>query len=155
MRSIYFWLFWVFIAALGLFSSCGERGLLQCGVQAPNCATALVAGLWLQGMAASGVAAQWLSSCGSRALEQGLSSCGAWTELLCNVWVLPGSEIQPVSPALASGFFTTEPPWRSIHTFFFNMLFHYSLSQDIEYSSPCCTVGPCCLSILWIIANIC
>ena len=25
---IYFWLRWVFIAACGLFSSCGERGLL-------------------------------------------------------------------------------------------------------------------------------
>ena len=31
---------------------------------------------------------------------------------------------------------------------FFHVLFHYSLSQDIEYSSPCYTVGPCCLSIL-------
>ena len=25
---IYFWLHWVFVAALRLFSSCGERGLL-------------------------------------------------------------------------------------------------------------------------------
>ena len=25
---IYFWLHWVFVAARGLFSSCGERGLL-------------------------------------------------------------------------------------------------------------------------------
>ena len=25
---IYFWLRWVFVAARGLFSSCGERGLL-------------------------------------------------------------------------------------------------------------------------------
>ena len=25
---IYFWLLWVFVAACGLFSSCGERGLL-------------------------------------------------------------------------------------------------------------------------------
>ena len=25
---IYFWLCWVFVAARGLFSSCGERGLL-------------------------------------------------------------------------------------------------------------------------------
>ena len=32
---IYFWLCWVFIAAHGLFSSCGERGLLfvaACGL---------------------------------------------------------------------------------------------------------------------------
>ena len=29
--------------------------------------------------------------------------------------------------------------------FFFCMIFHYGLSQDIEYSSLCYTVGPCCL----------
>ena len=30
----------------------------------------------------------------------------------------------------------------------FCTLFHYDLSQDIKYSSPCYTVGPCCPSIL-------
>ena len=30
----------------------------------------------------------------------------------------------------------------------FQTLFHYRLSQDIEYSSLCYTVGPCGLSIL-------
>ena len=35
---------------------------------------------------------------------------------------------------------------------FFHILFHYGLSQDIEYSSLCYTVGPCCLSILNVIA---
>ena len=38
---------------------------------------------------------------------------------------------------------------------FFNILFHCGLSQDIEYSSLCYTVGPCCLSILYIIVYIC
>ena len=33
----------------------------------------------------------------------------------------------------------------------FHVLFHYGLSQDIEYSSLCHTVGPCCLSILYMI----
>ena len=28
----------------------------------------------------------------------------------------------------------------------FHFLFHYGLSQDSEYDSLCCTVGPCCLS---------
>ena len=33
-----------------------------------------------------------------------------------------------------------------IHTHtLFQILFHYSLLQDIEYSSLCYTVGPCCL----------
>ena len=30
----------------------------------------------------------------------------------------------------------------------FHILSHYGLSQDIQYSSLCYTVGPCCLSIL-------
>ena len=30
---IYFWLCWVFVAARGLFSSCGERGLLFVAVR--------------------------------------------------------------------------------------------------------------------------
>ena len=29
----------------------------------------------------------------------------------------------------------------------FHILFHYGFSRDIDYSSLCCTVGPCCL---WI-----
>ena len=37
----------------------------------------------------------------------------------------------------------------------FYILFHYGLSQDVEYSSLCCTVGPCWLSILYIIVCIC
>ena len=36
----------------------------------------------------------------------------------------------------------------------FHILFHYGLSQDIEYSSLCYTVGPCCSSILYIIVCI-
>ena len=32
---------------------------------------------------------------------------------------------------------------------FLRILFHYGLSQDMEYSSLCYTVGPCCLSILY------
>ena len=37
-----------------------------------------------------------------------------------------------------------------IYTFFLNILFHYSLSQDDEYISLCYTIGPCCFSILYI-----
>jgi len=32
----------------------------------------------------------------------------------------------------------------------YHILFHYGLSQDIEYSFWCKTVGPCCLSILYM-----
>ena len=34
-----------------------------------------------------------------------LSSCGAWSGLLCDMWDLPRSGIEPVSLALAGGFF--------------------------------------------------
>ena len=39
--------------------------------------------------------------------------------------------------------------------FFFHILFHYGLSQEIEYSSLCYTVGTCFLSILCIMVCIC
>ena len=63
---------------------------------------------------------------GSRCLD--FSSCGTWAqqlwfassraqfssdaqaEVLCEMWDIPGSGIKPRSPALAEGFFTTEPP---------------------------------------------
>ena len=37
---------------------------------------------------------------------------------------------------------------------YFYILFHYDLSQVIEYSFLCYTVGPCCLSILYVIVCI-
>ena len=37
----------------------------------------------------------------------------------------------------------------------FYILFHYGLSQDIEYSSLYYTAGPCCLPILHLIVCIC
>ena len=50
------------------------------------------------------------SSYSSRALERRLNSCGTWAYLLCGVWDLPRSGVEPIFPALAGGFFTTEPP---------------------------------------------
>ena len=38
--------------------------------------------------------------------------------------------------------------------FFFYIFFHYRLFQDIEYSSMCYTIGPCWLSVLYIIVCI-
>ena len=40
-----------------------------------------------------------------------------------------------------------------IYMYFFHILFNYGLSYDIEYSSLCYTVRPCCLSILYILAS--
>ena len=38
---------------------------------------------------------------------------------------------------------------------FFQIIFHYKLLQDIEYSFLCSTAHPCCLSILYIEDCIC
>ena len=54
--------------------------------------------------------AHGLSSWGFLAIEHRLSSCGAQAYLLSSMWDLPGSGTELVSPALAGGFFTTEPP---------------------------------------------
>ena len=39
-----------------------------------------------------------------------LSSCSAYDQLLPSTWNLPRSRTETLSPPLASGFFTTEPP---------------------------------------------
>ena len=107
----YFWLCWVFVAAHGLFSSCGEwdHSLLRCAGFSSrwpllSCCEARAKGTW-----ASVVVARRLSSCGLRALEHRLSSC-IRAQLLCGMWDLPRPGLKPVSPALAGGFLTTAAP---------------------------------------------
>ena len=72
------------MAVLGLhcctwaFSRCGEWGLLFIAVRGLLIAvTSLVGGAWALGARASVVVARGLRSCGARALECRLSSCGA------------------------------------------------------------------------------
>ena len=50
---------------------------LRCGVRASHCGGFSCCGAQALGMRASVVVASGLSSCGSRALERRLSSCGA------------------------------------------------------------------------------
>jgi len=38
-----------------------------------------------------------------------LNSCGTWAQLLRGMWDLPRPGIELMSPALAGGFFITEP----------------------------------------------
>ena len=42
---------------------------------------------------------------------------------LAGMWDLPGSGIEPVSPALAGGFLSTVPPGKSLRRFSFALLF--------------------------------
>ena len=122
----FIYLFIYFLAVLGLrccaraFSSCGERGLLfvaVCGLLIV--VASLVVEPRLQGMQASVVVACELSSCGLRALEHRLGSCGTQAQLLRGMWDLPAPGIEPVSPALARGLLTTAPPGKSLNSFFF------------------------------------
>ena len=63
--------------------------------------------------------ASGLGRCGSQPLEHRLSSRGARAELLPSRWDrLPRPGIKPVSPALADGFFTTEPLGKPLGLYF-------------------------------------
>ena len=121
-------LFIYLLAALGLrcctwaFSSCGKWGLLFVAVcRLPIAVASLVAehGLQARGLqqlwhAGSVVVVCGLSSCGLRAPERRLRSCGTRAELLRGMWHLPGPGLEPVSPAWAGGFLSTVPPGKSL-----------------------------------------
>ena len=64
----------------------------------------------LYGMQASVVAVCGLSSCGAQALEPRLNTVAQRLSCSEACGNLPGSQIEHASPALAGGFFTTEPP---------------------------------------------
>ena len=120
-NEVFFKLFIYFLAVLGLcccaraFCSCGEwgRATLHCSVRASHCGGFSCCGAHAVGAWASVVVALGLSSCGSRTLERRLSSCGAQAQLLRGTWDLPGPGLEPMSPALASGFLITAPPGKS------------------------------------------
>ena len=79
----------------GLFSSCGEQGLLSsCGVRASHCGG--------------------FSCCGTWARASVVGHVGSTAQLLPGIWDLPDPEIELMSPALADGFFTTEPPGKPL-----------------------------------------
>ena len=76
-----FWLRWVFVAARGLFSGCGEPGAaLCCSAQASHCGGFSCCGARALGAWALVVVARGLCSCGPWALEHRLSSCGVWAQ---------------------------------------------------------------------------
>ena len=71
---------------------------LDCSAQASSCGGFSCCEARALGVRASVTAARRLSSCGAR----------AW--LLHHMCDLPGLGMEPLSPALAGRFFTTEPP---------------------------------------------
>ena len=75
-----------------------------------------------------------VSSCSSWVPEHRFSSCSAWALFLCSTWNLPGPGIEPLSPALAGGFFTTEAPGEPLSlTFKFQYSVFYSLNSVSFY----------------------
>ena len=50
-------------------------------------------------------------------LGTGPGGCVPWAQLLLATWGLLGSGIEPMSPALAGGFFTIEPPGKPLKNF--------------------------------------
>ena len=94
----------------GLFSSCGDRGYslyVVCRLLAET--TSLVSELGLRGMCGL----QWSQHVGSVVAAPRLQSPGsavvaAQAQSLCRMWDLLDPGIEPVSPALAGGFFTRE-----------------------------------------------
>ena len=50
------------------------------------------------------------SSCSSPTLDHRLGSYGSQAWLVCSMWDQPGPGMEPVSPALAGRFFTSEAP---------------------------------------------
>ena len=82
----------------GLFSSCGFS------LQRP-----LVGKAWALGHAGFGSYRLWAGYFQLPVSGPRLSNCGTQTQLLWSVWDLPGPAMELVFPALAGGFFTTEP----------------------------------------------
>ena len=102
----YFWQRWVFVAARGLSLVAESRGYssLQCAGFSLR---------WLLLLQSTGSRCMGFSSCGSRALERRLSSCGAQAWLFSGMWDLPGPGVKPVSPESVGGFLTTASPGKS------------------------------------------
>ena len=95
---IYFWLCWVFVAPCGLSLVAASRGYSL---------------LWCMGFSL-----WWLlllQSAGSRRVGFSSSGTGIW--LLHGTLNLPRPGIEPVSPELADGSWSTVPPGKSEHLF--------------------------------------
>ena len=104
---------------------------LRCSAQASHCGGFSCCRAQALGARASVVVARGLSSCGSRALDCRLGSCGTWAQLLYSMWDLPRPGLEPVSPALAGGVLTSAPPGKSPE-----QLLSITSSKNLSLTSP-------------------
>ena len=99
-----------FVAVAGFSLVAENRATLYGSAGVSRCrGLFLVAERELYNVGALVAATPGLSGSGSWAPEHRPRSCGRRALLLRGVWDLPGPGIEPVSPALAGGFFTNEP----------------------------------------------
>ena len=75
----------------------------------------------------------------------GFSSCGPWAQLLQAMWNLSRSGIEPVSPALVGGFFTTEPPGKLL----------WFLKKATQILGAACSLCHILVTTLWCICLVC
>ena len=126
IRSFIRLFIFLFLAALGLrccgwtFSSCSAwtsycSGFCCCRASAPG--------------------SRGFSSCDSRAPESGFSGHGPRDWFLRGMWNLPGSGIEPVSPALTGGLLNTGSPGKSYFTYFHSKR-NNKCWHPISYNQP-------------------
>ena len=84
-------------------------------------------GSWASAVVAHGLQQLWLVVSGAQ-----LSSCSTWVQLLRGEGDLSGPGIELMSPALAGGFSTTEPPGKP--WIFILMLGHFRKIRDKLFS---------------------
>ena len=95
-----------------LSSSCSEQGLLSLVVHGLSLQRLFLLQSTRSRCTGFRSCNTWTQQLWSQALEHRFNSCGSWAQLLLVMWDLPGSGIEPRSPALASRFFTSEPTWK-------------------------------------------
>ena len=117
-----------FVQAL---SGCSQWGLLCCIARAPHYGGFSCCRARVLGAQALEAAAHGLSSCGSRALDRGLRSCGLRESYR--------TRDRTVSPAFAGGFLSTVPPGKSSFVYIFINILVLSLckiplkQKEIQY----------------------
>ena len=117
------WL-WRLLSSCSVWASyfCG----LSCGAQALGFMDVSSFGTWAQQLRLPGFRAQY---------------CVAQAELVWGMWNLPGSGIEPVSPALTGGFFAPEPAAEPLHLCLLAIFFLF-----FEVAT-CCSVTQLCLTL--------
>ena len=115
----YFWLCWLFVAFLGLFSSWGEQGLpSSCSSRASRCSDfsccrTWALSMWAQQLQLTGSRGQWFWHKGLVALQhRGSCQNRGWTSVPCNARQIPNHWTNREAPKSC---FRDNENWNSHH----------------------------------------